>query len=224
MALPQDIQQRIRPGLAIAWWGRRALYEVVEEVSQGLYRIGVICFVAYQSQSIFGLEVGWKYYTATFLLCLMASHHAIIECFQWYHEVFVVSLDEVNGGGQIDKFWGWLSKRHVPEPITKSSPSIFYEQPWYYRIWGFVTGEQMYRVVLHTINHTFIEGRKISPRFFFAIEAIRGAKPKKQEVDEHDLVMLPEIRMARDAALINKQFAQWAARTLVVKALGAGYE
>jgi len=220
MKLPQNISQQIQPNLKIAWWGRRALFEVVEEVSEAVFRIYMGLAISW---SFFGIvkDYVWPtgYAIAVLVVLLLLSQKAIVECYEWYNEIYVVTYDEANGGGRIHKFWGWLSRKAVNEPITGYSPTIFFDQKWYYRLWGKITGEQMTPTVTRSMSQSFIDGKKISPRFAYTIEKIRGAPAAAKQAQVEEMALTQVIRQALYDDLVDKDYAKKATRTVIDKAV-----
>jgi len=198
------------------WWGRRATFEVVEEISEAVFRCWIVLSIGLYLESASRLT-DWRIWTVAGILCLLASHHAIVEIMEWQNEIYLVAEDPVNGNGRVYKFFGWLTKKHVDEQITTGSPTILPEKPWYFRFWGWLTGEHMERVSLRTVNHVFLEGRKISPRFQGTIKSVRGYKAKAEPVSAGDLASLREIHMARLNGQIDLDLDRAASRAIVTR-------
>lgn len=181
--LPEEIAKQIQPRLTVVWWGRRAVYEIVEEISEDAFRVYIIACIAlfiepavtYLAEE-FGLTAS-TYWYAVAVACLVFSNRSFREVMYWLNEIYVVARDDVNGGGRVYKFSGWLNKEHIDEPISPSSPTMLFEQSFFQRVWQWVTGEGMVRISLKSQNHTFIEGRRISPLFSRAIKSMIGARP-----------------------------------------------
>lgn len=208
--------------MKVTWWGRRATFEVVEEASEAIFRTWVAVSAGYAiwPESIFGLDVspfGW--WVAVAIICLLLSNHAIIEIGQWKSEIYIVAKDERSGGGRVYKFTGWFSKKHIDEAILPASPTLTFEQPWYFRWWGWITGERMVRIMLKSANHTFMEGRKISPRFEDAIVSVRGYAPKEQDIEPGDLANLDYIKQAMIDGLITAGEAKGAATAIIQRTI-----
>lgn len=218
MILPQFVTEKLQPKLKVIWWGRRARYEIVEEFSEAIFRVWIIVSIAYDIESNLGLGniQPFNYWLVVFIVCLFAAHHAVVEYYSWRNEVYVVAKDEANGGGRVYKFYGWLSKKHLDEPITPASPTLMYDQFWFYRLWGKLTGEQMVKISLKSMNHTFLDGQRISPQFEKAIQKVRGSKGSAQdEMPPNELRNLEEIKQAFIDGLIDKKLAENAAETII---------
>lgn len=221
--LPIEVQESLQPRLKVIWWGRRAIYEMAEEISEGIFRTWIILSITWWLESNFRLTedlfnpVG--YWLVAVILCLLAAHHALLEVAFWKNEIYVVCLDEQNGGGRVYKFFGWLNKKHIDEPISPASPTVTYDQPWFYRIWGKLTGEQMARISLKSMNHTFLDGQRISPQFEKAIQKIRGGKRVQDDTAPSELKNLQDIQQAVVDGLIPKDFGQEAAQQIVRRAI-----
>lgn len=220
--LPDEVSRHVGAGLTVVWWGRRATFEIVEEVSEATFRIWIAISASYilWPESIFGLDVspaGW--WVAVSVVCLLLSHHAIIEIGQWRNEIYIVAKDERSGGGRVYKFTGWINKKHIDESISPAGPTPTFDQPWYFRLWAKWTGENMSRIFLKSANHTFLDSQKISPRFKDAIVRVRGYAPQKQNMEPGDLASLESIKQAWSDNLISKAEAQGAAKTILARVI-----
>jgi hypothetical protein len=221
--LPEEVRNKLRPELNVIWFGHRALFEIVSEVSEAVFSTMVILFVAVQVDSRTGLG-GWLYWLAVLMLATAVANKTIIEIVRWKNEWFIVSEDTANGGGQVDKVWWTLrGKRHVQVVISKGFQDIDYAEPWGYIIWGFITGEKMYQVNLRSVTHAFLEGRRISPRFYYAIQALKGAQAQTPELDLNDLTMLRHIKQALVDGLIDVNFAKMATKSLINRTVMGPY-
>lgn len=216
--IPEFVQQKLQPRLHVIWWGRRAHYEVVEEISNGIFWIYIILGLAYNVDRSTSLG-GMTFWAGVGILLLLATQHAFVEVMTWLNEVYVVARDETNGGGRVYKFFGWLSKRYIDDAITVQSPAIIPEQMWYHRLWGWITGEQMSKIKLASMNHVYIEGKKISPQFEWAIKQVRGFKPPKEEVSPTHLSNLVYLSEGKQTGLLRPKFAVDAAEALVMKSV-----
>lgn len=215
-ALPGEISQKLQPNLKVVWWGRRAVYEIVEEFSEAAFRVWIALSAAlwlFESRTRLGLDpVG--FWVAIFIACLLLSNYAIYEFYRWRNEIYIVAMDDVNGGGRVYKFWGWVSKKHIDEPISPNSPTLIFDQGLYYRIWGYLTGEKMCKLSLKSMNHTYLDGERISPRFEKAIQDVRGGTPSKNETVS-ELHSLSDIKQALVDNLIDEKFAREATRAII---------
>lgn len=217
--LPEFVTKELQPNVNVIWWGRRATFEVVEEVSEAIFRYWIIISAAslVRPLDLASLRADWRIWATALALCILVSRKAFMELVRWQNEIFVVVEDPVNGGGRIYKFWGWQTKRSVDEAITTSSPTILPEKPWFYRLWGWVTGEHMERITLKSVNHTYMDGRKISPRFQGSIKQVRGNKAGKGESPEN-LVSLRDIHFAEQVGgWIDHLLASELAKVALVK-------
>lgn len=216
--LPPFVQEKMQPRLKVIWSGRRATLEVVAEVSEAIFRTYLLAGFAYNVAKYTDLDENGGFYVAIAIVFLFLVQKAFVEVMMWRNEIYVVARDEVNGGGRIYKFFGWLSKRYIDEAITPQSPTILPEQPWYWRLWGWTTGEQMMKVKLASVNHVFIEGKKISPQFESAIKFIRGYKPPKEDLPATSLANLGYLRDAQMSGLITDQrFLQDAVKAVIMR-------
>jgi hypothetical protein len=209
-AIPEEIRNQIRPGLTVVWWGRRSSFEIVEEVSEAIFHnfwIWGACILAYQM-----FEFDTMFQALGFLIpALLFSGKAINEVAYWLNEIYVVATDEINSGGRVYKFYGWLNKAHIDEAITSNSPTKIAERPFWFRVWRYFTGQGMERVKLHSQNHTFLEGRKMPYAFARAIDQVGGYKSSQLEAMPPDLQAGSLIQQLVFAGLIGKEFARAAA-------------
>lgn len=213
--LPEKVQQELRPNLTVVWWGRRSSFEIVEEVSEGIFRnIMIWCGFIMVSQ-IFS-ETPLFQIAAVFIgLSLFASAKMFNEILSWINEVHIVAADETNGNGRVYKFFGWLNYRHIEEAITPNSPTKLVERPLFFRLWGWATGQRMERVQLYSQNHTFLEGKKMPYAYSRAINTVGGYKPAKPGDTPQELAILPIIQQLRAAGIIKQDLAQPAAEAIV---------
>lgn len=214
--LPADIQRELQPKLKVIWWGRRAVFEVVKEISNGIFWIYIIAGVGYNAAYYTDLDQSYTYWIAVAIAALMAFQHAFLEIMAWKNEIYVVARDEVNGNGRVYKFWGWLTKRHIDKSISADWPTILPENAWYYRLWGYCTGEKMSKIKLSHPDHVYLEGRKISPDFERAIKFIRGYKAPKEDLPPTSLSALAYLHEAKVGGLIkDTAFIENAAKKLI---------
>lgn len=214
--LPNFVQEKLQPRLKVIWWGKRCTYEMVEELSNGLFWQYIVFGTAYNI-SKYGEFDGWMYWFAVGVIILMASQRALLEVISWNNEIYVVGRDEVNGGGRVYKFWGWPTRRSIDDAITAQSPSISIEDPWYWRLWGWATGEKMSRAKLGSVIHgAYIEGRKISPQFEKSIKFIRGYRPPKEDLPATSLANIGYLQDAKMSGIIrDAKFLEDAARAMI---------
>jgi hypothetical protein len=183
------------------------VYEIVEEVSEAIFRVFIVCSISSVIYRSFDIPP-WGILVATLIVCLMACNKAIYEVMSWKNEIYVVVSDETNGGGIVYKFWGWLNKHGIYDSITGSNVVPVFEQSKLYAIWGKLTGEHMERVKLQTAkNGAYIEGRRISPQFRHTIDSISGYKPKSKELTSENASiyhLIREIQFAYDHNSIDE--------------------
>lgn len=214
--LPIRLQKKLPTGARVIYCERRALFEVVEEVSESIYKVLVTERICYVMQDfILGLIEGIAslfvrnaqvslvgYYIALAVVLILVAQKGIREIINWNLEIYAVT--EVEGRGIVHKFWD-LNKG-ISESITEKEPVPSYSQPWYFWLWAFITGEDMYRVYLLSSKHgMYLDGQKISYRFIQAIELMRGTKSPHPE--EPGMDTLKEINYAFSQGLINKDEA-----------------
>lgn len=189
---------------------------MVEEVAVASWRSLLILNLAYLSLDL-ALAFTTEVYFTIFVLiiCLLASKEAIEEIGDWYNEIYVIARD-TNGGGRVYKFYGWWGKSMMSDKITETTPAYSWSQPLRHRVWGYITGEQMMRVVLFSQNNNiYIQGQRIAPEFISAIQLIRGAPALEIEAGPNNLADLRHIKQAYVDGLIDKQTAQHAAMHIV---------
>ena len=205
------------------WWGRRAFYEVVEELSAALWWsvfIGlIVTHIALEAPK----WVTWQSTLAIGLLYIYIWWEALIEIEIWRHEIFAVGFDAQTGEGRIYKFfvpagksktrfftkpWLAFNRDYFEDYITLGSPSPQTSEWWWYRIWGWFTGEKMIRLKLASVTNVYVEGQKVPPELLGAIRYVRATQPKKQEVKGPESYMLQEIRLAKLSGEITPEEAR----------------
>ncbi len=202
--LPTWVQKEIRENTTVQWAGRRASFEVVEEISEAVFRVFIVCSIASVLYRSFEIPL-WGILTAGFIVSMMLSSRAINEILSWQNEIYVVVSDEVTNGGKIYKFFGWLNRTYVTDAIGPNSPTIVSETSLFYRIWGHLTGEKMEKVRLSSQNHTYLEGRKMSPQFRRTIHAMSGYKAGQQGQSQANLALVRDIQFAFEHGGIKEQ-------------------
>lgn len=214
--IPEEIRDKIRPGLTVVWWGRRSQFEIVEEVSEAIFHnmwIWGSCILFCQ---IFKPESMYPA-LAFFIPAIILSSKAINEVAGWLNEIYIVANDEVNSGGRVYKFYGWLEKTRIDEAITSNSPTKAANRPLHFRIWRWITGQDMERVKLYSQNHTFLEGRKMPYAFYRALEQVAGHKASQLDETPPNLQILLFLQQMVAGGLIEKDFAKDAALETVRK-------
>lgn len=204
--LPTWVQKEIRENTTVQYCSRRAVYEVVEEISEAVFRVFIVCSIASVLYRNFEIPL-WGILTAGFIVSLMLSSKAINEILSWQNEIYVVVSDEATNGGRIYKFYGWLNRTYVTDAIGPNSPTIISETSLFYRIWGYLTGEKMERVRLNSATHTYLEGRKMSPQFRRTIHAMSGYKAGQQSTNPTNLMAIRDIQFALEHGRIKEQLA-----------------
>lgn len=204
----------------VVWWSRRAIFEVVEEVAEAIFRAWVVAsmfYITFPGKEYVDLQ-GW--WLACLFVCLVVTHRGIKEIFEWQNEVFIVTRDD-SGGGRIYKFSGWLSEKAPSDKITETSPAVSTDTPWFYRLWGWMTNEKMTRVNLFSQQHIYIQGQRITPDIVRAITSVRGAPPRSgdEPPDFGALRNLEAVRQAYIDGLIDKSFAQTMTRQAIMAGL-----
>lgn len=219
MTLPENYARQLLPGTVVVFASRRAFFEIIEETAEGIFRLWILSAFAYWFAESTGRLASGSYWAGILLIALLIIQKSIKEILDWWFEVYVVTHDLNNGGGRVDKFWGWGRRGHVSEAITASSPAVIFDQDLHYRIWGWLTGEQMARITLKSANHTFIEGRRISPRLERAIYEVRGKPGKKPDPIPGDLASLEYLKQAMLDGLVDRRFASESAKALITRNL-----
>lgn len=218
--LPERMARELQANTTVLWWGRRATFEIVEEVSESTFWSLIVAYLSYEAGEYFEMEWGW--YVATFLVILLIWHHAIKEILQWWNEVYIVVTDNLNGGGRIYKFSGWPNYRYVNEVITQSTPTVSPSSPLLARLWGWITGEKMIKCELRSQNHAYIEGRKIHPNFVSAINRVRGTPKTIEPMTAGNLQNLAVLDQVRMTGLVDFRLARQAAHALVSRVFFGG--
>jgi len=222
---PESILKQIQPGLAIEWWGRRAIFEYMEELSDALFEgwvIGSVLYGIFNAMSSNRDGWGWQpwQYVVLGVLMLFPFRLFVYEYLKWLNEIYIVCRNDEKGGGEVYKFWGVFTQRSISDPITDRSPSISTTYPINYRLWGFFTGERMLKIHLMSDNNAFIDGRRVSPAMAYAIRRVRGSEPRVT-VDEYPQTIqyLREVDRLRSRGLLGKNETEHYVRTLLGRAL-----
>lgn len=202
--LPTWVQKEIRENTTVQWAGRRASFEVVEEISEAAFRVFIVCSIASVLYRSFEIPM-WVILLSSFIVSSMLSNKAINEIMLWKNEIYVVVSDDVSSGGKLYKFCGWLNRTYITDAIGPNSPTIASDTSLFYRLWGYLTGEKMERVRLTSQNHTYIEGRKMSPQFRRTIHAISGYKAGQPGQSQANLALVRDIQFAYEHGGIKEQ-------------------
>jgi hypothetical protein len=181
---PEWVRKEIPAELAIEYWCRRAFFEVIEELSDMIFWSWVIVSYTFW---LYGL-VDWLpiFVIGSVLVIIWPGRHFFFEMNRWRNEIHVVARHDEQAGGMYFKFSGGFSgwnRNQKKDPITDRSPSADVKKNSFYRIWGFLTGEQMVRYSLKSDNNQFIDGRKVSPQLDRAVDRVRFATPRKDIMD-----------------------------------------
>lgn len=143
------------------------------------------------------------YYLAVLIVLILVAKKGIREVIDWNLEIYAII--DVDGKGYVHKWWH-LNKG-ISDAITDKEPFPAYSQPWYFWLWAWITGEDMYRVSLLSSKHgMYLDGRKISFRFIRALDQMRNTKPSN--LDEPNMNTLREINYAYSQNLIEKGTAK----------------
>jgi hypothetical protein len=218
MKIPDHLQNRIRTGLTVRWSGRRAVFEVVEEMSEAIFRSWIVVSAGIMFYDLLPSLRLANLLVVISLACLIVSHRAIIEMLTWASEIYVICSDDDRDGGRVFKFSGWANRRSFSEPITSNSPTIDVERPWYFRLWGAITGEKMERVRLYSSNHTFLEGRKMNPAFYYTLMTVGGYRPTKntsENLSTQDIDGALKIVQLIQQGALDKNIGKEAIRAIV---------
>lgn len=175
--IPEKYLKRIPEGLIIEWAGRRKFYEVVEELTDSIWHIIILFWIArvlnyYEIIDIRNWEVQLAIVLATIILFLPAW----LEIESWWAEYHVVLRHSDRDGGVLYRFDGILNP--TPQPINISptmdiTPSE-YKNNVFYWIWKTLTGSRMMRVSIKTApSHFFMNNRRIDPGYMAAIERVQ---------------------------------------------------
>lgn len=158
----------------------------------------------------------WGWYIVCFIIVLFVAKRFIYEYLDWKYELYAVSSDD-QGGGRIYWYRGWLEEVYVPEAITKTSPNVSSRRPWYYKLWGALTGEQMCQATIKSANNISIQARKVDPKFVRSIEEIQMGlhNDGNQPASMMDLRSGREIERMIDSGLIDFKLGRQAAETIV---------
>lgn len=208
MRLPDKYQ--IQDGLVPEWIGRREFYEVVEELGDSLWWLGVFLsyalipwLLSYTVPLWFWLLVGF--------ICLAIAMPTYVEFEKWLSEVYVVASDQ-QGGGWVYKFTGILNFTRREIPITSKSPVPLveeYENNIFYWVWKKTTKRRMQKVTLKSAEgYTFLNGNRMSPEFMKAIERVRGNPSTKKDIPPF-WQNADGLARAKNSGLVEEQEAKY---------------
>lgn len=219
--LPEFVTTRLQPNLNVVYWTHRAVYEVVEEVSEAIFRLIIVGWVWWLL--IENTSLGLPNVTGVaIIVSILLANKAIIEILRWKDEFHVVCEDPINSGGRVYKFYGFWNRVVIDEKIDDNSPTITISTPGVARIWGWLTGEKMEKVVLKGRNNTYLDGQKVPPRYAAAIKEVRGTPKVKEDLSPTDLRRGREIVYFRDAGLLDQRIARQAIEALVYNTIFGG--
>jgi hypothetical protein len=208
----------------VIWWGRRAFYEVVEELSSALWWSVWLSLIVGHIALEAPKWITWQSTLAIGMIYLYIWYEALIEIEIWRNEIFAVGFDPQTGEGRIYKFfvpvgksknrlltkpWNVFSRADFDDQITLNSPAPQTDEWWWYRLWGWLTNERMMRLKLTSIVNTYVEGQRVSPELLRAIKYVRSTQPKKQEQSKDPTsYLLHEIRLAKLSGDLTPEKAQ----------------
>lgn len=206
------------------WWGRRAFYEVVEELSAALWWSVWVGLIVLHLALEAPKWLTWQSVLAIGFVYIYIWWEALIEIELWRNEIFAVGFDPQTGEGRIYKFfvpvgksksrlltkpWGVFNRGSFEDYITLNSPVPQDETWWWYRLWGWLTGEKMERLKLTSIANTYVEGNRVPPELRNALKYVRSTQPKKQEGPKDPTgYLLQEIRLAKLSGELTPEKAQ----------------
>lgn len=174
--LPDHVKKYITPGAKVEFWCRRAVFEMVEEFSQGIFGLYLMFSTALAAAYYDLLPADWPFGVALVVLSLWFSRVAFLEWKRWQYEVHVVTRNEDMPGGQYIRVRGWLNETPIFEPIMLASPTVIAPERFFYRWWGRITGEQMIGVGLHGQNRIVLNSRKLHPDLVAAINRVQTTR------------------------------------------------
>lgn len=210
--LPSHFLEEIQPGLSIEWWGRRATYEYIEELSDALFWCWALASLVYGLVLLLESPSAWW----GLLLLVFPARHFVMELLKWYDEVYVVCRNDDRGDGEVYKFHGTFTQKKKSDPITNRSPASTTVKPFRYRVWGWLTGEHMERVTLSSDNNIYLKGERVSPQFDKSIRRVRSADTKKDREKMPDAVSyLREIDRLAIAGYIPQAQAKHYVQTIL---------
>lgn len=218
--LPEYVKQNIMDNQTILTWERRRKYELWEENAYSIwFAIAVIlmgidysCTTRYQ---ITRCDFPVQLWTAILIILVYLWWPTVIEHMRWFNEVYVVTQDDQTGNGRFYKFYGIFTKGYIDEPITAQSPTVIPHEHWWYRLWGWITGEKMVRITIKSQNHTYMEARRVSPKLVKSIGLVRSGKvmPRSTNSDITNLYDMTRIAMMTNGRWIPESEMSEAMRT-----------
>lgn len=179
--LPDHVKRYIAPGARIEFWTRRAVFEMVEEFSHSLFRLYLVGSFALAAAYYDLVDTDWPFALAVLVLGLWVLRVAFFEFKRWQHEIHVVTRNEDMPGGQYLRCKGWLNETPIMEPILLGSPTIIAPRRWFYRLWGWLTGEQMVNITLFGRNEVVLSSHKLDPALTEAINRVQTTRSLESE-------------------------------------------
>jgi len=178
--LPPNLAEEIQPGLTVIWWGRRAFYELTDDIGRAIFRLLVLAsFAAWGAGLLEDPTRQMQFYLAMLLPLIIIVIKLLDKIDVWLREVYVVCRNDSATGdtrGRVYKFQGGGIRdfRTDDDPITVAWPNIELTEPPLYPLWGWLTGEQMVNITLISIQREYITGQRISPKLLKAVRQVQG--------------------------------------------------
>ena len=197
MSVPQSVD--VGPNEQIVFWCRRALYELVEEFSQGIFFVLVWTIFIVDLHQILP-SATWGLLLNIFPLWYMAKHYL-----DWHAEVHVVTEYTADSNGTYYKYFGYFNQGMREIPITRSSPDVSNEMQYRMRIWRWITGEDVEKIVLSSEGNTHISSQRMPRSLRKAIKSVRGRpSPKYREGQPLPVQESQEIRSIWKDGIFSK--------------------
>lgn len=166
-----------RDNVEVFHWERRAFFEVVSEISQSVFYTWSLLTMVSLATFYWEWGYAWPFWIGVLYWGIHACRVGFMEYKRWQHEIHVVCIDKANGGGIYYRFSGWLDDKPAQDSITATIPAIIGpERPFAYKVWGWLTGEQMAFMSIHTPNGVRLNQKRVHPNLYRAIEKVRSQK------------------------------------------------
>lgn len=214
-------------GLIVEWAGRRKFYEVIEEITDFVWRSLVVLWM-YRVLLFFGvIDFGWQSYLAVFVIIIILSLPAWLELEKWWSEYHIVARHSDRDGGVIYMFDGILNPNVLPVNIssTLDVSQSEYKNNILYTFWAWLTASRMTKVTLRTAPTKFVlNNRRIDPGYFTAIERIlHSPAPHRMAKDIPFWANVDGLVRLRNANGIEEDLYQEIAARLAKGLIEGGY-
>ncbi len=228
--VPDKILREIPSHHSVVWWGRRAVFEIVKEITLSIFYLYVGLGLAYSiSYELIEYDrIYWIFWLIAAVIIINLAKIGPLEYLGWANDIYVVTHDQKAGGGRIYHFTGWPYQAAVygtigGHVILKNANLSWLERN-FYGVWGKVTGEKMVSLQLKVreiVDRPLIDGNRISPALEYFINSIEGQPPPgpTNEPPALNWSNLQQLGPLVAAGLLDQKTAQGAVRAIVERGI-----